>query len=855
MAERLWYESYDFDEADLRAFRYVGFFEYGQCSLRNLVEKFNQFRSEREVADWIRNLPNTCGRQLLEVIKREQEITVTISLNGVELCRKYGYKGNCDKGCNRLHVCMYFLKGYCKREGKCPQSHDVYDKHNWDILRTYSLVDLNEDDIFMALRYMLKSNKRKIKTSYPHATQGVTSEDEPVKSLDELVKRWDDLDDELTDNNPHLNQNDQTDRQHDDDYHCEYDCATWFNTTSPSSSAGVNRGEVVHHLLSEHNGQCKYLDLIQKENLGFKNKTEVRNYFCLEKGQGVFKILEKPDGDLIVVDLKVEICVDYNNDLPCQSNDCTKLHICYLAVEEECENGNQCKHYHNFHNVHNKKVLKKLHLKDIRDQDILLYLKRKLQENLKEETVTENEQKLTGILRMDHQKDQKFTNDAFMSRNTSQCISRLTIIRFLLRQEGGVCSLKEFSSGTGFATEQAALDWINGSEGNTICKTYQPQDGRDTLVVTSVQHLGLCSDYQASPHGCSGCDLLHLCRDHLAGKCTRQPCKFTHSVFHRRNIAMIAKAGVDSLCKEEILLAIQYSLPRVCPEYNSTSGCRFVCPFVHICAQYVNYDCPYGNNCKRNHILTQCVLNLILQPSVKRKSQVARPPSIPGILGAQSAENIKYDVIQCLLRTPDGISSLSHIHQSVKSYFATPKELLTFLKSPVGRKICVVQNATLVLMKINRFQLCFGYASNKGCLDEKCMYLHLCTDYVKGNGHDVEDCKFSHNVSTRHNQKVIKRSGVDFLTQDDVITAIKHSLPKVCKKHNSESGCDDFPCGKFHLCIGYIKRRCPFPVCKKEHNFETPHNRELLSVLGYPANVAFKRLQQTLSPKKKKSRK
>ena len=910
MAGPLWPGYYDFNKVpvqpfDLQLFRHIILNGSGKCSPRNLVGTFYQFRNENDVVQWIRNLPNTHGRQLLEVTKTGIETKVSISLNGVDVCKKYGYSGNCKQGCKRLHVCLYFLKGHCKREGKCPQSHNIYNQHNWNILCSNYLADLDRKEIFVALRCMVRWTKRKNKTNDPDDAQSVASEVESVTTLD-------DLSEELTRDDPPLGQRDQVERKNNDR---EYD-VTNSMATSPTASAGVKREEMVHHILSKHNGQCKYSDLIGKEHFGFKNKKEVQSYINYGRGQGAFTILKKSGGDVIVVDLKAEICVDYNNNLACQNNDCNKLHICYFSVEGRCLNGNQCNHYHNFHNVHNRNVLKKLLLKDLKDNDILHYLKIKLQKILEEESVFEEK----SI--MECQKEAELTNDVhervLVTPDSIQFVNRLTALRFLLRQEDGVCSLKEFSSGTGFSTEQAAVAWIN-SEANTVCKVYYPQDGQDSQVVTSVQHLILCSAYQITTHGCSGCDLLHLCRDHLAGKCSRQPCKSIHRVKQSRNAAALAKAGVDSLSKEEMFLAIQYSLPRVCPEYNSASGCsRSVCTNVHICARYVNNNCSSGNYCDKDHILTsphnrnlesifgqqmQCVFNLIPPSSTRRSSmknsqqvdlpedlkesevaqpvssdrrlpmknskpvdplentkeiQVALRASISKMMSNQfvkSEEYIRNYVIQYLLRTPDGISRLSDIHQSLKSKFATTTDLLIWLTSPVGRKICVVQNATLVLMKINRFQLCFGYSSKRGCVDKKCTYLHLCSEFINGNCHDEENCNFSHDVQSSHNQNIVKSSGLDFQTEDGVITALRHSLPKVCEKHNSTGSCVDFSCGKFHLCVNYVRKMCPYSACMKGHDFESPHNKGLLSVLGYPENVAFRMLQQTLPPKKRSIRK
>ncbi|XP_041110316.1 protein mono-ADP-ribosyltransferase PARP12-like [Polyodon spathula] len=76
-----------------------------------------------------------------------------IARTAVRLCKDYPKDrcADCEEG---LHLCKYFVYGNC-RFGKgrkpCRYSHELSSGHNYEVLRNYHLLDLDQDELFMLL--------------------------------------------------------------------------------------------------------------------------------------------------------------------------------------------------------------------------------------------------------------------------------------------------------------------------------------------------------------------------------------------------------------------------------------------------------------------------------------------------------------------------------------------------------------------------------------------------------------------------------------------------------------------------------------------------------------------------------
>ena len=179
---------------DAQVLRYIVMDENGKCAPGKLLNTFQEFRNEAQVLKWIENLGTTVKRQLVKFETDE----VRACLNGIQVCKKYGFSGRCNGECTKIHICCYHLKRFCTNKGNCQQSHDLKNDHNNRILFDNNLGGLDYRVTFKALRYMFRWNKIKTGSNDPDDALSVVSEVESVATLDGMVTDMEDLD--------HLNQ-------------------------------------------------------------------------------------------------------------------------------------------------------------------------------------------------------------------------------------------------------------------------------------------------------------------------------------------------------------------------------------------------------------------------------------------------------------------------------------------------------------------------------------------------------------------------------------------------------------------------------------------------------------------------
>ncbi|XP_062403799.1 protein mono-ADP-ribosyltransferase PARP12 isoform X2 [Sardina pilchardus] len=128
----------------------------------------------------------------------------------------------------------------------------------------------------------------------------------------------------------------------------------------------------------------------------------------------------------------------------------------------------------------------------------------------------------------------------------------------------------------------------------------------DSLIIAKTD-LRLCQDLK-----CSSCENLHLCRYCVSGLCRfGAKCKNPHTVDSPANIAILKRAGLSELNKEQLCcLLLQndpYLLPEICGHYNKGNGehgsCKFKssCTSLHVCQHFLLGDCKFGATCKRAH--------------------------------------------------------------------------------------------------------------------------------------------------------------------------------------------------------------------------------------------------------------
>ncbi|XP_029282302.1 protein mono-ADP-ribosyltransferase PARP12b [Cottoperca gobio] len=143
--------------------------------------------------------------------------------------------------------------------------------------------------------------------------------------------------------------------------------------------------------------------------------------------------------------------------------------------------------------------------------------------------------------------------------------------------------------------------------------------GPEVCSVLAKTSLRLCSGYgweQCSGSGC--CPQLHLCKFFVYGNCRfgkgRKPCKFSHDIYSDHNFRLLRECTLQQLDAEQLFVLLLQNdpalLPEVCVHYNKggpRGGCTFQesCTKLHLCQHFVQGDCMYGLNCKRQHTINQ----------------------------------------------------------------------------------------------------------------------------------------------------------------------------------------------------------------------------------------------------------
>ncbi|XP_071359137.1 protein mono-ADP-ribosyltransferase PARP12b [Trachinotus anak] len=147
-------------------------------------------------------------------------------------------------------------------------------------------------------------------------------------------------------------------------------------------------------------------------------------------------------------------------------------------------------------------------------------------------------------------------------------------------------------------------------------------------------------------------------------------------------------------------------------------------------------------------------------------------------------------------------------------------------------------------------RLCRSYGREEPCGgDGVCEQLHLCKFFIYGTcrfGKGRKPCKFSHDVRSDHNYRLLRDCTLHELREDDLFLLLLQNdpalLPEVCLHYNKGSGpqgCCTFQnaCTKVHLCQHFIQGDCMFgPKCKRQHAIDE-HSRRLLEERGLSGDI------------------
>ena len=472
-----------------------------------------------------------------------------------------------------------------------------------------------------------------------------------------------------------------------------------------------------------------------------------------------------------------------------------------------------------------------------------------------------------GIVGMRNQEEQgaetKY-NAALISvkrrARTSKTLQK-EILNCLIQSPDGCCTLADLHRylQNDFQTTVDLLTWLNGPMGKKMCVIQNAVTPHDTIVILQISKFQLCFDYM-SKSGCNvkKCIFLHLCKRYVSEECENNHCKHSHDTMSIHNREIVKNCGFTFDSDEDIRRAVLYSQPRVCENYNSTKGCQnAACNRFHICANYVQKICPF-KNCKKGHHL-QTPRNVRLLSTLGLEERLGfkmtlvtcstESAKIQSQIGSSYASGLnttgtvnRLELLLCLLNHKQAYIPLEELKTLETFKDMSLTDTLTWLKSAEGREICKVFPANcpgkhMVGLGMKSLQLCFGYCLPCGCQKEDCMFLHICREYIAEFCTRI-NCKYTHDIRDDHNGSILRRAGIGSLADQNVVKAIRLSVPKVCMEYNSKMGCTQKVCTKFHVCADKIRYRCDSKkTCPKNHNLSSPHNQKLLQIYDSTENT------------------
>ncbi|NXP89075.1 PAR12 polymerase, partial [Passerina amoena] len=119
---------------------------------------------------------------------------------------------------------------------------------------------------------------------------------------------------------------------------------------------------------------------------------------------------------------------------------------------------------------------------------------------------------------------------------------------------------------------------------------------------------------------CDGCERLHLCKQHLMGRCHLGPssCKYSHDIMNEENRKVLKKHDLSGLSENELqVLLLQndaFFLPDTCHLYNKKgSHCtqQSNCNKLHVCQHFLKGRCKFPRCIISHNLLDDHALRVL----------------------------------------------------------------------------------------------------------------------------------------------------------------------------------------------------------------------------------------------------
>ncbi|XP_035953289.1 zinc finger CCCH-type antiviral protein 1 isoform X2 [Halichoerus grypus] len=145
------------------------------------------------------------------------------------------------------------------------------------------------------------------------------------------------------------------------------------------------------------------------------------------------------------------------------------------------------------------------------------------------------------------------------------------------------------------------------------------------------------------------------------------------------------------------------------------------------------------------------------------------------------------------------------------------------------------EGVTRSVVATTRARVCRRKFCQRPCED-----LHLCKLNLLGRCNYSQSernlCKYSHNVLSEENFKVLKNHELSGLNKEELAVLLVQSdpffMPEICKNYKGEGRrvvCDNYPqCERLHICEHFTRGNCGYTNCLRSHNLM---DRRVLAIM------------------------
>ena len=347
------------------------------------------------------------------------------------------------------------------------------------------------------------------------------------------------------------------------------------------------------------------------------------------------------------------------------------------------------------------------------------------------------------------------------------------------------------------------------------------------------------------------CEALHICRLYVDGFCPHgdAACRWGHAVASEINEAALSAHQLRALAESELLWMVRALVRQtapvaaeeyrsqlaVCPDYAADARCRRAdCFRLHLCPRLATGECGAGDSCRWSHRLTD-------------------PDNVMVLLRLRCSELSEAEVLARLVRrVPGGIgfshgsdqqdSSGDRINGASAGFVAIASASAT----STARVHLEGTRASAPSQLALDVDLCQNNIHPARCAGS-CGNLHLCRLFVADMCPFGRTCRSGHRLlSSQHNAKVLKERGLDGLSQEELLSAIKAGYLKrnritdlerrlavqICHAY-LDGDCDDEYCSRLHICEDYIDGVCANGSgCGLSHQLSSPANVAIIRRAG-----------------------